>query len=103
MDRKLWGFAAVVAGLFAAAWIYMDLQKRHWERTHDDITTMIAETDSLAHPGRKDTPNEREGRRNGYIVDEVRQLAGDLTQRTDTLKKVISEEHLLDSEPSQGK
>jgi hypothetical protein len=99
MDRKLWGFAVVVAGLFAAAWIYMDLQKRQWEQTDSNIKTMIAETDSLAHPGRKDTPVERERRRTTHIVDELSALAGEQTQRTDTVKKVISEEHLLDSEP----
>jgi hypothetical protein len=103
MDRKLWGVGVMVIGLFVAAWIVMDLEKRHWQHTEKNIHTMIAETDSLAHPGRKATPLERERRRSGYIVDEVRQLSGDLTQRTDTLKKVISEEHLLDSDPSQGK
>lgn len=103
MDRRLWGVAAVVAGLFAAAWIYMDLQKREWERTEQNIHDVIATTDSLVHPQKKDTPVQRERERVKNVVEEMRMLAGEQTQRTDSVKKVIEEEHLLDSESPQKK
>lgn len=103
MGQRFWGVVVIVAGLFVAAWIYMDLQKRHWEQTDREIKAIITRTDSLARPGPKDTPVQRERERTRNLADQMRLLAGEQTQRTDTVKKVISEEHLLDSEPSTAK
>lgn len=98
MDRRLWGLAAVVAGLFAAAWIYMDLQERHWAKTTDSIRSQIDEVDSLTKPVRPDTPAEQVRRRSQSVAQRMRTLPVEQRARTDSLKRVIEQDNLLGGE-----
>jgi hypothetical protein len=103
MDRKLWGVAVIVAGLFAAAWIYIDLQKRHWEKTGDRIRTQVDEVDSLTQPIRPDTPIEQARQRSQSVAQRMRTLSGEQTRRTDSVQRIIKEENLLGDEPPSKK
>ena len=103
MSRRFWGVAVMVAGLFAAAWIYMDLQKRHWEKTSDRIRTQFDEVDSLTQPVRPDTPVEQARKRSQSVAQRMRIISGEQTQRTDTVQRIIKDENLLGDGPPSKK
>ena len=98
MDRRLWGAAAVVVGLFAAAWIYMDVQERNWQYTSQKINRSIQETDNLAQEVQPETPMQRAQRRANAVAERMRALPAEQNRRTDSLKKVIAQDNLLGNE-----